>query len=146
MLEMIPFGKSGLKIKDDIFSPFFKDFFDEDFLASMNNVGGNFKVDLKETDDKYLIEADLPGVKKEDIKVDIKDNYLVINAKREESKEDKKENYVRREKHYGEFTRSFYVDNIDENTIDAAFKDGVLKITLQKLAKGKEETKKIEVK
>ncbi|MEQ8197589.1 MAG: heat shock protein Hsp18 [Clostridiaceae bacterium] len=146
MLEMIPFRKNVLKIKDDIFSPFFKDFFDEDFLASMNNVGGNFKVDLKETDDKYLIEADLPGVKKEDIKVDIKDNYLVINAKREESKEDKKENYVRREKHYGEFTRSFYVDNIDENTIDAAFKDGVLKITLQKLVKGKEETKKIEVK
>jgi len=146
MLEMMPFGKNHLKIKDDIFSPFFKNFFDEDFLASMNNVGGNFKVDLKETDDKYLIEADLPGVKKEDIKVDIKDNYLVINARREESKEDKKENYVRREKHYGEFTRSFYVDNINENTIDAAFKDGVLKITLQKLVNGKKETKKIEVK
>lgn len=145
MFEMIPFRKNNLSRRDDLFSPFFKNFFEDDLFTAMSKIQGNFKVDLKETDENYLVEAELPGVKKEAIDIIFDNNYLVISAKREDSVEDKKENYVRRERHYGEFKRSFYIDNVDENNIDACFNDGVLKITLPKLNKGKEKKRKIDI-
>lgn len=145
MFEMIPFRKNNVTRRDDFFTPFFKNFFEDDFFTAMSNVQSNFKVDLKETEENYLVEADLPGMKKEAIDVDFENNYLVITAKREDSVEDKKENYVRRERHYGEFKRSFYIDNVDENNINASFNDGVLKITLPKLAKGNDKKKKIDI-
>ena len=111
----------------------------------MNNLQGNFKVDLKETDEDYLVEADLPGVKKEDITVKFQNNYLTISAKRDSSIENKKENFVRQERYYGEFNRSFYINNIDENNIDASFKDGVLKINLPKLDKENSNEKRIDI-
>lgn len=146
MFEIIPFRKNhGLTRGDDFFSPFLKNFFDDDFLSLMNDTQGGFKVDLKETDENYLVEADLPGIKKDAIDIDYSNNYLVISAKREDSVEEKKENYVRRERHYGEFKRSFYIDNVDENKIDASFSDGVLKITLPKLNKGNNKRRKIDI-
>lgn len=145
MFEMIPFRRNNLTKRDDFFSPFFKSFFDDDFFTAMTNMHGNFKVDLKETDENYLIEADLPGVKKEAIDIDFDNNYLTISAKRDESIEDKKENYVRRERHYGEFRRSFYIDNVDESKINASFTDGVLRITLPKLNKGNDRKRKIDI-
>lgn len=77
------------------------------------------------------------------IRINLK--FLVISAKRDENIENKKENYVTRERHYGEFKRSFYIDNIDENKIDASFTDGVLRITLPKLNKGNDNKKKINI-
>jgi HSP20 family protein len=145
MFDMIPFRKNNLSKRDDFFSPFLKDLFDDDFFSVMNHVHGNFKVDLKETDENYLVEADLPGIKKEAIDIDFHNNYLVISAKRDESMEDKKENYVRRERHYGEFKRSFYIDNVDEDKIQASFNDGVLKIILPKLTKGNDKKRKIDI-
>lgn len=106
---------------------------------------GNFRVDLKENEENYIIEADLPGVKKESIDIDFENNYLVISAKREDALEEKKENFVRRERYYGEFKRSFYIDNVDEDKISATFKDGVLKIVLPKLNKGNDKKKKINI-
>lgn len=66
MFDMIPFRKNNINKKDEFFSPFLDTFFNDEFLSLMTNLQGNFKVDLKETDENYLIEADLPGVKKED--------------------------------------------------------------------------------
>jgi HSP20 family protein len=111
----------------------------------MTNINGSFKVDLKETDENYLVEAELPGIKKEAIDIDYSNNYLIIRAKREDSTDETKENYVRRERHYGEFNRSIYVDNVNENEIDAAFKDGVLKIVLPKITKGQDRKRKIDI-
>ncbi|MCM8709613.1 Hsp20/alpha crystallin family protein [Clostridium sp. SYSU_GA19001] len=146
MFEMIPFRRNNnLTRRDDFFSPFLKSFFDDDFFSAINTIQGNFKVDLKETDENYLVEADLPGVKKEAIDIDFDNNYLTITAKRDDTIEDKKENYVRRERHYGEFKRSFYINNVDENKIDASFNDGVLKITLPKLNKGNDKKRKIDI-
>ncbi len=125
MFDMIPFRRNDLSRRDDVFSPFFKNFFNDDFFAEISNINKHFNVDLKETDEKYLIEADLPGTKKEDISIDFHNNNLIINAKREESTENKKEDYVRRERRYGEFRRSFYIDNADEDKINASFDNGV---------------------
>jgi HSP20 family protein len=147
MFEMIPFRKNnnGLRRRDDFFNSFIDNFFDNDFMMPMNFMGSNFKVDLKETEDSYLVEADLPGIPKEAIDIDYNNGYLTITAKRDDTVEDKKENYVRRERHYGEFKRSFYVDNVDESKIDASFKDGVLKVTLPKQEKGQNPKRKIDI-
>ena len=145
MFDMIPFRKNNVSRKDDFFSPFMKNFFSDDFFSAMNYLQGNFRVDMKETNDSYQVEADLPGINKEAINIDFENNHLVISAKREESLEDEKENYVRRERHYGEFKRSFYVDNVDEDKINASFNDGVLKVTLPKLTKGKDKKRKIDI-
>jgi HSP20 family protein len=147
MFEMIPFRKNnnGLRRRDDFFNSFIDNFFDNDFMMLTNFMGGDFKVDLKETEDSYLVEADLPGIPKEAIDIDYNNGYLTITAKRDDTVEDKKENYVRRERHYGEFKRSFYVDNVDESKIDASFKDGVLKVTLPKQEKGQNPKRKIDI-
>lgn len=145
MFDMIPFRKNNITKKDDFFTQFLKNFFDDDFVTTMNNMHNNFKVDLKETNENYLIEADLPGIKKESIDIDFDNNHLTISAKRDESTEDTKENYVKRERHFGEFKRSFYVNNIDESKIEASFNDGVLKITLPKLNKDDDKKRKIDI-
>ncbi|QGU96261.1 Hsp20 family protein [Clostridium bovifaecis] len=145
MFDMIPFRRSKLTRREDFLSPFFKNFFDDDFFTALTNMQGSFKVDLKETEEDYLVEADLPGISKESIDIDFDNNYLVITAKRDDSVEDKKENYVRRERHYGELKRSFYIDNVDESKITASFNDGVLKVTLPKLSKGNEKRRKIDI-
>ncbi|MEW9096062.1 MAG: heat shock protein Hsp18 [Clostridiaceae bacterium] len=145
MLNMIPFRRNNLNKGEDYFAPFFGKIIDDDFFSSINYMNESFRVDLKETDENYLVEADLPGTKREDIDIDFNNNYLVVSAKRDESSEDKKEDYVRRERHYGEFRRSFHIDNVDEDKISASFSDGILKITLPKLTKGKGNRRKIEI-
>jgi HSP20 family protein len=141
MFDMVPFKKNRLLKKGD----FFDNFFDDDLMMPMafEKMGLGFKVDLKETDTSYVVEADLPGVVKEDVDIDYKNNYLTIKAKREEKVEEKKENYVRKERKYGEFKRMFYVDNVDEDKIKASFTDGVLKVELPKTEKAKTEIKRI---
>ncbi|MDD3223133.1 MAG: Hsp20/alpha crystallin family protein [Clostridium sp.] len=141
MFGMIPFRKNdNVGNRSNGFGDLFDNFFDDsdDFFAPMVfNNGGNFKVDLKEDENSYTVEADLPGIKKEDISLGYENNYLTISAKRDETVENKDNgNYVRRERRCGEFKRSFYIDNIDENTVDAGFNNGVLKITLPKKDKG----------
>ncbi|WP_446898142.1 heat shock protein Hsp18 [Clostridium sp. LBM24168] len=147
MFDMVPFRKDNSLKKGVDLENFFNSFFNNDFFAPLNihGFGNGFKVDLKETDDAYLIEADLPGIKKESIDLDYSDNYLTISAKRDNSREEKNENYVRQERSYGEFRRSFYVDNVDKNTISASFENGVLKINLPKLEKGPKEDTKIDI-
>lgn len=145
MFEMMPFrkGNKGLN-KGDYFNQLFNDFFDDGFLTPMNFWQDSFRVDMKETDDAYSIEADLPGMKKDDIEIIYDNNYLTICAKRNESVENKTDSYVRRERHYGEFKRSFYIDNVDESKVDASFNDGVLKLVLPKIVKGKQK-KRIDI-
>ncbi|MFL0197938.1 heat shock protein Hsp18 [Clostridium sp. WILCCON 0269] len=147
MFDMVPFRRNNSVRKGDDFESFVDSFFNHDFLTPFNTslLHSGFKVDLKETDTSYLIEADLPGINKDAIDLNFNNNYLTISAKREDSIEDSKENFIRRERHYGEFKRSFYVDNVDEKNINASFKDGVLKIDLPKLEKGNTNSKKIEI-
>ena len=141
---MTPFKKDSLNRKDDFLTPLLNNLFDNDFFNVMSN-RGNFRADLKETNDSYLVVADLPGVKKGDIDIEFQNNNLVITAKRDESVEDSKESYVRRERHYGEFRRSFYIENVDEDKIKAKFEEGVLRIHLPKLTKDDENKRKIDI-
>ncbi|MCG4579190.1 heat shock protein Hsp18 [Clostridium cochlearium] len=145
MFDMIPFRRNNPIKRGAYFDDFFDNFFNNDFLVPIKFPKNDFRADLKETDDEYIIEADLPGISKDAVKVNYSNNNIIISAKREDIVEDKGENYIRRERSYGEFKRAFYVDNVDENNIRASFNDGVLKINLPKLEKDKKIGKQIEI-
>jgi HSP20 family protein len=122
---------------------FYDDDFWDDFMPSVKN--DEMKCDIYEKGDKTFIEMDIPGYKKEDINVDVHNNYLNITAKKEEHHEDKDKNYIRRERSYGKISRSFYIGDIKENDIDASFKDGILTVSVPKEPK-ENNHKKIEIK
>jgi len=118
MFDMVPFERDNFLSPGDMFRDFADPFFNNDFFTpAVSNFGRGFKVDLKENDDSYVIKADLPGVKKDAIDLSFDNNYLTISAKREENKEDKDQNYVRRERNCGELIRSFYIDNVNDKDI-----------------------------
>ncbi len=109
---------------------FFDDDFDNFFFPSVKVK--DMKCDIYEKDNNYFIEIDLPGFNKEDIKVEIKDKYLTITATKSKEKEDKDKNYLRRERSYGQFSRSFAIGDILEEDIVAKFENGTLLITVNK--------------
>ena len=88
------------------------------------------KVDIKEKDNAYLVEAEIPGVDKKDIYIEINNDILTIAVERKEEINEEKENYIRRERRYGSFRRSFHVEDVDQEGIKAKFKNGVLKVRL----------------
>jgi len=95
-------------------------------------------VDISETDTAYLVKAEIPGVKKEDVKVSIQDGMLTIQGERKQEKEEKGKKFHRVERCYGSFMRSFRMpDDADEGKVKAEFKDGMLNITLLKSEKAK---------
>ena len=104
-------------------------------------------VNTREGEYAYHIEVDLPGVKKDDINVDVKDDVLTISGQRKTKKEVKEKDYYKMESSYGKFQRSFTLpDNIDTENIEANSKDGVLEVVVPKMKKSKKETKKIKIK
>ncbi len=101
-------------------------------------------VDISETDAAYLVKGEIPGVKKEDVKVTIQDSMLTIQGERKQEKEEKGKKFHRVECSYGSFVRSFRIpDDADESAVKAEFKDGMLNVTLPKSTKVK--TKSIDV-
>lgn len=132
MFGLVPFrfnngeNNRGLSIND-----MFNDFFNDDMLSEFNS-SGSFKTDIKETSEGYVVHAELPGVNKEDINIDYNNNYLTISAIKNNEFEEKKDNYIRRERSYGSVSRGFYINNVDKNSIKAKFDNGVLSIELPK--------------
>ena len=114
-------------------------FFDDPFfrigrLADDSDLGmWNPAVDLYEKDDHYMIKAELPGVDKDAIKIDLKDRLLTLSGERTYDNEVKEENYYRRERSYGKFQRAFTLPaDVDSEKIKAEFKDGILQIEVPK--------------
>ena len=126
----------------------FDDFFNDDFFSRKE--ASLMKTDIKETKNKYIVDVDLPGFKKENINLSLNDGYLSIEAKVDkEENNDKDEKFVRRERFHGECSRSFYVGKeIKEEDIDAEFKDGILKVEIPKKSEEDraKEVKQIDIK
>jgi len=103
------------------------------------------RADMVETDNEYLIHVDLPGMSKKDIKINYHDNVLTIEGERKEEQKEKHEGYMRNERYYGSFERSFMMPaTITVDKIKATFKDGVLKVTIPKAEKSKRKSVTIE--
>lgn len=108
---------------------FLDDVFD-DFMTPSNNA---MKCDVYEKDGNYNIEVDIPGFKKEDIKVETKDGYLTIVAEKKEKENEENKNYICHERRYGKYERSFYLGELRTDDISAKFEDGILKIKVPKI-------------
>lgn len=115
--------------------------FTEDLETTMNRMfsavepdsGYTPAVDVQETKDAYIVEADIPGIKKEDIQIEVLENTVTIQGAREHEIEEKKDNYHRIERKYGSFKRSFKVPGgFQHDKVKATFTDGVLKLDLPK--------------
>jgi HSP20 family protein len=138
MFGMIPFERN-----DGMFDVF--DNFERNFFGSSGKSLPDFRTDIRDNGDAFLLEAELPGFEKEDIHLDLKDGVLTITATHKEETEDKKNSYVRRERKYGSFSRAFDVSGIDEAGVRAAYQNGVLTLTLPKAKPVVPEAKRIEI-
>lgn len=129
----------------DLFDDFFDSSFTQPFTRMQHSVNEMMKTDIKETSKGYDIAINLPGVKKEDVKAELKNGYLTVQASSDSEQEskDETEKYICRERYFGSCSRTFYVgDDITEEDIKAKFENGVLNMQIPK----KEELPKTEEK
>jgi HSP20 family protein len=113
------------------------------FNNNLQTNGVNLKTDIKETETNYEFIIEVPGMTKEDIKIEYENNYLIITATKTSSIEEGDESkYLRRERVFGKYSRSYYLGEIDENQINAKYEDGLLKINIPKAEVEKAKTKK----
>ena len=122
---------------EDLFDSFFEDFARPTRnVARYNAPAANvMRTDVKETETGYELDVDLPGYKKENVQVELKDGCLTVTAKTAQSHDEKDENgkYIRRERYSGTCSRSFYVgEDIEQTDIKAKFEDGILKLSVPK--------------
>ena len=122
---------------------YFNDIFDGFMPVTRED---NIKCDIFEKDGDYHIEMDVPGFDKKDIKIEAKKDYITITVEKEEKKEDEdKKNYIHRERIYGKYQRSFYLQDLDSEKISAEFNNGVLNIIVPKKDES-EDKKYLEIK
>ncbi len=115
------------------FNSFVDRFFNDEFHGGSSVSKFSPSVDVAETDKAFEIDFHLPGVKKDDIKIDLKDNRLTVSGERKFKNEKSDKNYKSVESYYGSFSRSFYLpENISEDKVSAAYEDGVLKVLVPK--------------
>lgn len=137
MYGLTPFNKNQIQKRDGRdfvdFYNMFDDFFNNNFLSSKSLKNDTFKVDIKEQDTSYIIEAEMPGIKKEDIKLDYQNDNLTISVQSNEEINEEKENFIHRERRTTSMQRSIYLKDIDVQGIDAKLQDGILEIVLPKI-------------
>ncbi len=105
-----------------------------------------FPVDIKDTPEAIIVQAEIPGMKKEDMNIQFRDNVLTVHGERKAEIKDEKTNHIKIERRYGAFNRSFSVDvPIDNAKITATYKDGILHITLPKKPEAQEKEIQIQI-
>ena len=144
MFELTPFVRRNHVAAFDPFRDF--DALERAFFGSPDTPATyGFKTDIKEKKDSYLLEAELPGFNKEDISIDVDGDYLTISATHKEEKEDKDDGYVRRERRFGTYSRSFDISAVKAEAITAAYENGILTLTLPKKDEKVITTRKIDI-
>lgn len=140
-MKLVPINNNfGVNLFDNMFDEMFRDPF-----SANKRVDKVMRTDIQEKDNQYILDMDLPGYEKEDIKAQLKDGYLTITAQKNEISEDKDEkgDYIRRERYSGKCSRSFYVgEGVKEEDIKASFNNGILQLTFPKQADKKEDNRK----
>lgn len=141
MYNMMPFGRNrGLaNFFDDLDRHFFGDLTHANLPA--------FRTDIRDTGDQFVLDADLPGFKREDIKLDLQGDILTITAQHQDKKDEKddKGNYICRERTSSSYSRSFNISGIRGENITAAYQDGVLQLTLPKQETQVPQSRRIEI-
>ena len=130
----------GENLFDELFDNAFRPLYEVDNALYGKHARAVMRTDVRETDSGYEVDIDLPGFKKGEVKIDLKDGYLTIRAAKglDRDEKDKQGRYIRQERYAGQCSRSFYVgENIQPADIHAKFEDGILKLTLPKAAQQK---------
>jgi HSP20 family protein len=147
MFSLVPFSRrnEGLAKRNDFWGvdKFFEDFFNDSFFSPWGS--SPVRADIRETENEWLIDAELPGVDKKDIQIDLNDGYLTISVERNNEANEENGNYIRRERTYGSYKRCFYVDDVKEDEIKASYKDGILSLTVPKVKPVKKQGVKIDI-
>ena len=142
MFELTPFRRNHTLASYDPFREM-----EEMEKRFFHDIPTEFRTDIQDTGNAYVLEADLPGFKKEDIHIDIGDNTLSIRAERhtEAEEKDRKNHYVRCERSYGAYSRSFDISRVKAEEITAEYKDGVLKLTMPKKEAASPASRRLEI-
>ena len=145
MFELIPIDRRGRNVS--VYDPFRElEEMERRFFGSPASTVSAFRTDVTDTGDAYKLEAELPGFKKEDIKIDIENDCLTISAERKLETEDNKANFVKRERFYVSYSRSFDVSGINVDGIEAAYTDGVLTLNMPKKVETAPASRRLEIK
>lgn len=139
MFGMLPFERHS----DNMFDLF--DDFERSFFGKSGASLPDFRTDIRDDGDSFVLESELPGFAKEDITLDVRDGILTVCAKHKADQERKDGSYIRRERRYGSFQRSFDISGIDQSGITAAYRDGVLELTLPKAKPTLPESRRIAI-
>ena len=121
---------------ENLFDDFFDFPWDRDYYTARTNTNRLMRTDVKETDQTYELDIDLPGFKTDDIKVQLKDGYLTVAATKNVNNDEKREDgsYIRRERYAGSCSRSFYVgDAVKQEDVHAKYSDGILRLSVPKM-------------
>ena len=137
MFEIIPYTRRNRIANYNPFremDDFERNFFGNPFGFFDNNALAEFKTDITDTGDAYLLEADLPGFAKEDIHLDVNGDVLTVRAERHSSHEEKndKNQVIRCERSYGSYSRNYDISTVNADAITAKYENGVLKLNLPK--------------
>lgn len=141
MFDLIPFDSRSGSIFD-----YFDRMVNNTFFGGFDAACAPCRTDIIDRGDKYVLKADLPGFRKEDININIDGDRLNLSAEHKEESDDEQNNYIRRERRYSAFSRSFDLQGIDADRISASYNNGVLELELPKLVETKPESRRIEVK
>jgi len=145
MAGLVPFNRrNALNAGFPDIHDMLDDFFNTGWPARRNLMGDTFKLDVEECEKEYLVTAELPGVEKKDIGLDLTEGKLSISVNREESASEEKRNYIHKERRYASMARSVYLSDADCDAIKAKLEDGLLLITVPKQEKTNR-TRKIDI-
>lgn len=147
MTNLIPIKGKNTNLSTQGFGNIFNmidDFFTDDFPVRRSLSHDTFKIDVRDEEKNYLIEAELPGVNKEDITLSVDDGILTIAVKHEEQKEEKDKNYIHRERRYSSMERRLMLGDVDGAGITAKLNDGLLEVKIPKKEK-QDTSKEIEI-
>ena len=127
---------------ENLFDDWMNEAFNDSFFTRRNPLYGKnsknlMKTDVRETENSYELDIDLPGFKKDQISAELKDGYLTVSATKglDKDEKDKEGKYIRQERYAGACSRSFYVGDVETKDVSAKYEDGILKISLPKEAK-----------
>ncbi|MDD4565607.1 MAG: Hsp20/alpha crystallin family protein [Eubacteriales bacterium] len=133
MRGLVPFNKKNTNLINTGFDDFYNmldDFFSDGWLPRRSLERDTFKINVQKTDTEYLIEAELPGVNKDEINVDLNDGRLTISVEREEKINEEEKNYIHRESRYSSMSRSMYLADAETKGIKAKLESGLLSVVV----------------
>lgn len=140
MFGLTPFNKNQVRRTDDL-DTFLDDFFSDRLFPLRSLRHDTFKLDVKDEGNAYFVEAELPGIKKEEIELNYQDGILSISVVREASNEEEQKNYIHKERRVSKMCRSLRLGDINMEQVEASLKDGILEIKAPKQQEVEQKTR-----